>query len=42
VIASPMHKQAYDLDTGECLDADARVPVYAVRVRDGVVEVGAP
>ncbi|MEV0715063.1 nitrite reductase small subunit NirD [Asanoa sp. NPDC050611] len=42
VIASPMHKQAYDLDTGECLDADARVPVFPVRVRDGVVEVAAP
>jgi nitrite reductase (NADH) small subunit len=42
VIASPMHKQAYDLDTGECLDADVKVPVFPVRVRDGVVEVGSP
>ena len=42
VVASPMHKQAYDLDTGSCLDADARVPVFPVRVRDGVVEVGSP
>ncbi|MEV4539749.1 nitrite reductase small subunit NirD [Asanoa sp. NPDC049518] len=40
VVASPMHKQAYDLDTGECLDADARVPVFPIRVRGGVVEVG--
>ncbi|GIF75840.1 nitrite reductase large subunit NirB [Asanoa siamensis] len=42
VVASPMHKQAYDLDTGECLDTAARVPVFPVRVRDGMVEVGAP
>ncbi|MEV4619147.1 nitrite reductase small subunit NirD [Asanoa sp. NPDC049573] len=42
VVASPMHKQAYDLDTGACLDVDARVPVFPVRVRDGVVEVGSP
>jgi len=42
VVASPMHKQAYDLDTGSCLDADARVPVFPVRIRDGVVEVGSP
>jgi nitrite reductase (NADH) small subunit len=42
VVASPMHKQAYDLDTGACLDADAHVPVFPVRVRDGVVEVGSP
>jgi nitrite reductase (NADH) small subunit len=40
VVASPMHKQAYDLDSGECLDVPgAAVPVYPVRVRDGVVEV---
>ncbi|MDG4825350.1 nitrite reductase small subunit NirD [Asanoa sp. WMMD1127] len=42
VVASPMHKQAYDLDTGECLDAAASVPVFPVRVRGGVVEIGAP
>jgi nitrite reductase (NADH) small subunit len=42
VVASPMHKQAYDLDTGLCLDADARVPVFAVRIRGGVVEVASP
>jgi nitrite reductase (NADH) small subunit len=41
-VASPMHKQAYDLDTGSCLDADTRVPVFPVRLRDGVVEVGSP
>jgi nitrite reductase (NADH) small subunit len=40
VVVSPMHKQAYDLDTGACLDvAGAAVPVFPARVRDGVVEV---
>ena len=40
VVASPMHKQTYDLDTGVCLDApDVALPVYPVRVRNGVVEV---
>ena len=40
-VASPMHKQVYDLRTGECLDLPGvRVPAYRVRLRDGVVEVG--
>lgn len=40
VVVSPMHKQAYDLDTGGCLDVPgAAVPVYPARIRDGVVEV---
>ncbi|WP_460808114.1 nitrite reductase small subunit NirD [Micromonospora zhanjiangensis] len=40
VVASPMHKQAYDLDTGHCLDVpDVAVPVYPARVRGGLVEV---
>ncbi|MGH3384147.1 MAG: nitrite reductase small subunit NirD [Nocardioidaceae bacterium] len=39
-VASPMHKQGFDLRTGRCLDDPAiAVPVYAVRVVDGVVEV---
>lgn len=39
-VASPMHKQVFDLRTGICLDQPAvRVPVFSVRVRDGVVEV---
>ncbi|MGH8869904.1 MAG: nitrite reductase small subunit NirD [Actinomycetes bacterium] len=41
-LASPLHKQVYDLRTGACLDDPAvAVPVWAVRVRDGRVEVGA-
>ncbi len=39
-VASPMHKQAFDLRTGECLDDRAvAVATYDVRVVDGVVEV---
>lgn len=41
-VASPMHKQAFDLRTGVCLDDDAvRVATYAVHVTDeGMVVVG--
>jgi nitrite reductase (NADH) small subunit len=40
-VASPMHKQAFDLRTGQCLDdAAVRVPTYDVRVDDGLVLVG--
>jgi nitrite reductase (NADH) small subunit len=39
-VASPLHKQVFDLESGRCLDDPAiRVPVFAVRVRDGLVEV---
>ena len=41
VLVSPMHKQAYDLETGECLDLpDVSLRVHEVAIRDGVVEVG--
>ncbi|CAO5146492.1 nitrite reductase subunit NirD [Frankia sp. AiPs1] len=41
-VASPMHKQVFDLCTGECLDDHGvAVPVYGVRVREGTVEVSA-
>ena len=34
-VASPMHKQAFDLRTGQCLDdAAVRVPTYDVLVTD--------
>ena len=40
-VASPMHKQAFDLRTGQCLDdAAVRVTTYDVRVADGMVLVG--
>jgi nitrite reductase (NADH) small subunit len=39
-VASPMHKQAFDLRTGRCLDEEtAGVPTYPIRVVDGAVEV---
>lgn len=42
-VASPMHKQAFDLRSGQCLDdAAVRVPTYDVRVDDGVVLIGPP
>lgn len=40
-VASPLHKQAFDLRTGRCLDdASVAVPAYDVVVSDGVVLVG--
>jgi nitrite reductase (NADH) small subunit len=40
-VASPVHRHAFDLRTGRCLeDAEVGVPVYGVRVVDGVVLVG--
>jgi len=42
-VASPMHKQVYDLRTGVCLDLpDVAVPTYPIRCRDGMVEVRCP
>lgn len=41
VLISPMHKQAYELATGRCLDLpDVWLGVHDVRVVDGAVEVG--
>jgi nitrite reductase (NADH) small subunit len=40
-VASPMHKHAFDLRTGHCLDdAGVCVPTFEVRVAEGVVLVG--
>jgi nitrite reductase (NADH) small subunit len=40
-VASPMHKQVFDLRTGQCLDdAAVRVPTYDVQVTRGTVLVG--
>lgn len=39
-IASPLHKEVYALDTGECLSGPGPVlPVHPARVVDGYVEV---
>lgn len=42
-VASPLLKQVFSLEDGRCLD-DPRgaLPVYGVRVRDGIVEISAP
>jgi len=41
VVTSPMHKQAYDLRSGQCLDdAAVRVPTYDIVVHQGLVLVG--
>jgi nitrite reductase (NADH) small subunit len=40
-VASPVHKHAFDLRTGQCLeDPHVSVTVYDVRVVEGVVLVG--
>lgn len=39
VVASPVYKERFDLRTGACLDADVSVPMYPVRVTDGVIFV---
>ncbi|NJP33174.1 nitrite reductase small subunit NirD [Micromonospora thermarum] len=39
-VASPLHKQVYDLSTGRCLDLPGvAVRSHEVRCRDGLVEV---
>lgn len=40
-VASPLNKQVYDLETGECLSADGpALSVFPVRVVAGTVELG--
>lgn len=40
-VASPVHRHAFDLRTGRCLDdAHASVPAYDVKVVEGVVLIG--
>lgn len=39
-IASPLHKDVFDLETGHCYTKpDLRLPVWSVRDNDGVIEV---
>jgi len=43
VVASPMHKQRFDLRTGACVDdPTVTVPVYPVRVDGNTILVGSP
>jgi len=40
MVASPMYKQHFDLQTGVCFeDANVQVPAYAARIADGRVEI---
>ncbi len=42
-VASPLHKERYDLESGACLDDPRmRIRTWSVDVIDGVVHVGAP
>ena len=42
-VASPLHKEVYDLATGLCLSGDGpALPVQPAEVRDGRVLVGLP
>ena len=39
-IASPLHKEVYDLETGECFTTPGlRLTAYSTRITDGFVEV---
>ncbi|MDD1640798.1 MAG: nitrite reductase small subunit NirD [Methylococcaceae bacterium] len=40
VVASPLYKQHFNLQTGVCLeDETVRIPAYAVRIENGKVQV---
>lgn len=40
-VASPLYKQNFDLRTGACLDDETiSIPTYAVRVAEGLIQVG--
>ncbi len=41
VVASPLYKQHYDLDTGRCLEEpQVLVPIFPVREEAGYIEIG--
>ncbi|MGR9086253.1 MAG: nitrite reductase small subunit NirD [Gammaproteobacteria bacterium] len=41
VVASPLYKQHFNLNTGVCLeDETVTVPIYAIRIENGRVKVG--
>lgn len=43
VVASPLYKQHYNLQTGVCLeDETVKIPVYAIRIENGSVQVNLP
>lgn len=43
IVVSPLHKQAFDLRTGRCLDdPDVALATWSVEVVDGVVHLAVP
>jgi nitrite reductase (NADH) small subunit len=40
IVASPIYKERFDLRDGTCLDGDRSLRTWAVRIVDGVVEIG--
>lgn len=43
VVASPLYKQHFNLETGECLeDATVKLKTYPVRIHDGQVQLRQP
>ena len=42
VVASPIYKQHFNLETGQCLEDDSVcLPVYGIRVIDGMIQIAA-
>jgi nitrite reductase (NADH) small subunit len=42
VVASPLYKQHFDLQTGECLeDADVFLKIYSARIADNKIQLSA-
>lgn len=40
VVASPIYKQHFNLETGQCLeDESVSIPTYRIRVVDGVIHI---
>jgi len=39
VVASPLYKQHFCLDTGECLEEDCQVKTYSVQINNGEVQL---
>ena len=43
VVASPIYKQHFNLNTGQCLEDDSvKIPVYPIRIVNGNVQVATP
>ena len=43
MVSSPLHKQHFNLNTGSCLeDETVTIPVYAIRINQGSVQISIP